>query len=309
VAGGGGIMGDLVDFLERNVDGFQSGYDDDSSLERLLSSGSYEDVANEMDEADVLVSSLEKKLVSVEEEMMQLQADLGYAQKYSEKLDIEERIAELKAREKVVKGYLKKGRTRLVRLRERYKELIVQGRGGRGFDYTATTSSSSRRDTYGGQSPSSSSAYKSPPPTSTPTDRAAETTSTSSNAESKSWRTEGFSSTGRRSSSSRRSSRRKSETGSESTSESSYRPPPYQRRETWGQTEPNEQAYRSRTTSSSSSVIANSSSTVKPLKNEEWTPPHRRTSSSTERVAEDKRRLRELKVDDEFERLKREMGL
>ncbi|KAL7480185.1 hypothetical protein ACHAW6_005888 [Cyclotella cf. meneghiniana] len=347
VAGGGGIMGDLIDFLERNVDGFQSGYDDDSSLERLLSSGSFEDVANEMDEADVLVSSLEKKLLSVEEEMMQLQADLGYAQKYSEKLDIEERTAELKAREKVVKGYLKKGRNRLVRLRERYKELIVQGRGGRGYDYTATASSSSRRDTYGAQSSSSSSAYNTPPPTSAPTDRAAETTSTSSNAESNSWRTEGFSSTGRRSSSSRRSSRRKSEAGSESTSESSCRPPPYQRKETREQTEPNEQAYRSKTTSSSSSATANSGSTVEPMKNEEWIAPHRRITSSTERVAEDKRRverliegdlmtfwfyktrqcskhqtpssaervaenkrrLRELKVDDEFERLKREMGL
>ncbi|KAL3799248.1 hypothetical protein HJC23_012973 [Cyclotella cryptica] len=309
VAGGGGIMGDLIDFLERNVDGFQSGYDDDASLERLLSSGSFEDVANEMDEADVLVSSLEKKLLSVEEEMMQLQADLGYAQKYSEKLDLEERIAELKAREKVVKGYLKKGRSRLVRLRERYKELIVKGRGGRGYDYTPSGSSSSPRDTYSGQSQSSSSAYKSPPPTSPSSNRAAETASTSSDSESKSWRTEGFSSTGRRSSSSRRSSRRRSEAGSDSTVDNSYRTSPNQRRETWEQTGPDEQAYRTRTSSSSSSASANSSSTVKPLRNEEWTPPHRRTQSSTERVAEDKRRLRELKVDDDFERLKREMGL
>jgi hypothetical protein len=34
-------------------------------------------------------------------------------------------------------------------------------------------------------------------------------------------------------------------------------------------------------------------------------PPHRRNSS----VADDKRRLRDLKVDEEFEKLKREMGM
>jgi hypothetical protein len=36
VCGGrGGIVGDLIDFLKRNVDGFKSGYDDDKALSRL----------------------------------------------------------------------------------------------------------------------------------------------------------------------------------------------------------------------------------------------------------------------------------
>jgi hypothetical protein len=263
-SGRGGIMNDLIEFLERNVDGFSSGYDDDTSLERLLSSGSFDEIANEMDEIDVLVSSLEKKLSSVQDEVMQLQADLVYATKYSEKIDLEERVAELKAREKVVGGYLKKGRSRLVRLRERYKELIVQGKGGRGYE---TKSGPSSYET----APSSAPSPKSPSGTST---------------ESNSWRTEGFSGTGRRSSSSRRSSRRRSEAASEDTSESSYQ------RETSQQSN-KDQGYRNAT---------------KPTTTEAWRPPHRRSQSTTQQAAEEKRRLRELKVDDEFEKLKREMG-
>ncbi|KAL3795622.1 hypothetical protein ACHAW5_002818 [Stephanodiscus triporus] len=136
--GGGGIVGDLIDFLERNVDGFESGYDDDKSLSQLLLYGEFDEVASEMDETDILVSSLETKLNTVESELIQAQADLSVATKFSERLDIEERIAELKARDNVVRGYLKKGKKRLVRLRERYKELMVGGRGGRGYRGSAS---------------------------------------------------------------------------------------------------------------------------------------------------------------------------
>ncbi|KAL7527323.1 hypothetical protein ACHAXR_001896, partial [Thalassiosira sp. AJA248-18] len=117
-SGGGGVMGDLIDFLERNVDGFESGYDDDKSLSQLLVYGTFDEVASEMDETDILVTSLETKLSTVENELMQAQADMNVATKFSEKLDVEERVAELKAREKVFKGYLKKGKKRLIRLRE-----------------------------------------------------------------------------------------------------------------------------------------------------------------------------------------------
>ena len=50
--GGGGIVGDLIDFLERNVDGFESGNSDD---DRFLQYGSFDEVAGETDQADVLV--------------------------------------------------------------------------------------------------------------------------------------------------------------------------------------------------------------------------------------------------------------
>jgi hypothetical protein len=284
----GGIMNDLIEFLESNIDGFSSGYDDDTSLERLLSTGSYDEVANEMDEIDVLVTSLEKKLSSVQDEVMQLQADLGYATKYSEKIDLEERIAELKAREKVVSGYLKKGRSRLVRLRERYKELVVQGRGGRGYDTNRSTSNS-RKDATGRTA--SSTSYESTPSTSP-------SSSASSSTESKSWRTEGFGGAGRRSSSSRRSSRR-SGVASENDSDNKYQSSPNQERKTTQQSSLDE--------SSSGSYNADRS-TLTSSRTESWTPPHRRTQSTTQQIAEEKRRLRELKVDDEFEKLKREMG-
>ena len=145
------MVGDLIDFLERNVDGFESGYDDDKALSRLLVYGEFDEVASEMDETDVLVTSLETKLSTAENELLQAQAELNVAMKFSEKLDIEERIAELKARNNVVKGYLKKGKRRLIRLRERYKELMVEGRGGRGYGGKSSSSggSSSR---YSGRS-------------------------------------------------------------------------------------------------------------------------------------------------------------
>ena len=295
----GGIMNDFIEFLERNVDGFSSGYDDDTSLEQLLSSGSFQEVANEMDEMDVLVSSLEKKLSTVQEEVRQLQADLKYATKYSEKIDMEERMAELKAREKVVGGYLKKGRSRLLRLRERYKELIVQGKGGRGYD-SATTGSSSSAKSYSAPppTPSPNASYNNAPSPSSSSSSGAQST------ESNSWRTEGFGGYGRRSSSSRRSSRRRSNATRDDTSKSSSEQPPNQQKREPEQT----RTYTVSSDDRSSRTNNVGSRPSSPVLTGDWTPPHRRTQSSTQTVAEEKRRLRELKIDDEFEKLKREMG-
>lgn len=294
--GRGGIMNDLIEFLESNVDGFSSGYEDDTSLQQLLSTGSFEDVANEMDEMDVLVSSLEKKLSAVENEVMQLEADLGYAIKYSEKIDLEEGIAELKARKKVVSGYLKKGRSRLVRLRERYKELMVQGRGGRGYETTKSEPRSTWRDSYkDSRSPSKPYATT---PSASPSTTNPTTSSTNSNTQSKSWRTEGFGGTTRRSSSSRRNSsrRRPRVEPNDAFSGSSYQ-------SSSNQSETTQQPARDY---ASSRNLDNKH--AKPAPTADWAPPHRRAQSRTQQVAEEKSRLRELKVDDEFEKLKREMG-
>ena len=46
-----------------------------------------------------------------------------------------------------------------------------------------------------------------------------------------------------------------------------------------------------------------------PQQYEPWVPPHRRTQSTAERDTQVKKRLRELKVDDDFDKLKREMGM
>ena len=271
---GGGIFGDFIDFLERNIDGFESGYDDDRSLSELLNCGSFDDIANEMDENDILVTSLEMKLKSVKNDLLQVEADLKLATKFSEKLDLEERIAELKAREKVVKGYLKKGRNRFVRLRERYKELMVVSRE------TSSGSSSSYRTTISSPSPAPSSSASSD----------------------KNWRTEGFSSSFGRSSSGRRSSRGNRRSEPSESSANNQQQSSQQHREQ----KPSE-TYSDRTSRTNNSSA--SSSSLPPKQYEPWVPPHRRTASSTETAAKDKKRLRELQVDDEFEKLKREMGI
>lgn len=310
VGGGGGVMGDLIDFLERNVGGFESGsYDDDTSLSQLLSYGTFDEVASEMDEVDILVSSLETKMNTVENDLIQAQANLNVAIKFSEKLDIEERIAELKAREKVVKGYLKKGKKRLIRLRERYKELIVDGRGGRGYgdtnargDANSSTSSSSSRTssrTEPAQSPPSSSASST---FSTPSSAPASSSASASapvSSPTNSWRNEGFrGSYGRTSSSSSRRSSRRGPVET-STTEASSDPAP-----TNVDRQLNQQK-SSRQNESGNSV----GGTIVPQQYEPWVPPHRRTQSTAERDTQVKKRLRDLEVDDDFDKLKREMGM
>ncbi|KAL7548094.1 hypothetical protein ACHAWF_011381 [Thalassiosira exigua] len=294
--GSGGIVGDFIDFLERNVDGFESGYDDDKSLSQLLLYGSFDEVADEMDETDVLVTSLETKMSTIQNELMQAQADLTAAVKFSEKLDIEERVAELKAREKVVKGYLKKGKKRLIRLRERYKELMVEGRGGRG--YGGASQGGSRRSGRSQDTGSYRQASEPAPPASSSAPASSAPSSAPSSSSSNSWRNEGFSgSYGRRSSSSRRSSRRNR--GSEKADEPSTTSAASDRMNRQ-QRSPPDAGQQGRVPDRGNSA---------PQPYEAWVPPHRRTQSSAERVAEDKKRLRDLKVEDDFEKLKREMGM
>jgi hypothetical protein len=308
--GGGGMVGDLIDFLERNVDGFESGYDDDKALSRLLVYGEFDEVASEMDETDVLVTSLETKLSTAENELLQAQAELNVAMKFSEKLDIEERIAELKARNNVVKGYLKKGKRRLIRLRERYKELMVEGRRGRGYGGKSSSSggSSSR---YSGRS------EPAPPPPST-AQAASTPTSAPESSATKSWRNEGFTgSYGRTSSGGRRSSRRnQGQASAGDGSMGSDRPPTYsgqqpdqQQTDQQQQRRTNESVYGSSSNNNTARTTTTGSTDKVTPPLEPWVPPHRRTQSTAERDTQAKKRLRELRVDDDFEKLKREMGM
>ncbi len=120
VGGGRGcIVGGLINFFERNVDGFESGYDSDKALSRLLQYGKFNEVASKMDKTDILVTSLETKLNTAENKLVQAQADLDVATKFSERFGIEEQIAGLKARDDMFRGYLKKGKKRPNHLRER----------------------------------------------------------------------------------------------------------------------------------------------------------------------------------------------
>jgi hypothetical protein len=316
VAGtGGGIFRDFVEFLEANVDGYSSSSgeddnDDATQLRILLTTGSVEDVGMEMDDTELVVQQLESKGTNLANELMMRQADLKIASSsgggYMKKLELDERVAELEARKRVVEDYLKKARKRLLSLQVRYKQLIVGGqddnfaRGQR-----SSSSSSSPRTTWDEQSQSYSTGASSRG-TSSNTNTAA---SSSASPQEDAWKNEGFGPSGRGRGSSRRSrgtGTRQSTAGSQRQSSTSSTQPP----------SPPRQASASRFQSSPST-----SSTPPPQTNigsarlssvtpsQPWTPPHRRTAFTDTQARDDKKRLRELEVDDAFDQLKKDLGL
>ena len=341
---GGGIFSDFVDFLEGNVGSGGSstgGYgNDDANLRILLKTGSLEEVAEEMDDTELVVRQLESKKTVLDDELFATDAEAKMASKFSEKIGLEERSAELKARKDIVGGFLKRARTRLLTLQTRYKELITyegandsyvsndSGRSrGRSRRSQSTSSSSPARD-----STSSSSSSSSPPSSSGRTSSSSSNggNDDSSDGAENAWKNEGFGSSGRsRGSSSRGSGRRRAarRTTTTSTSPSESRvdsnpsseyssPSPSPSRTTdapyssssaspspstasGGYTGSRRQPQTQQTTSSSSSSL-NKYGEI---------PPHRRTQSYVNRQEEDKQRLREIKVDEEFDRLKKELGL
>ena len=332
-AGGGGILKDLIDFLEGNVadgGGFGGVNEDDSALSELLIFGSLDEVSNEMDDTQLLVTQLETKIDNMEKDTVMLKEEVRRSMyeysKYTEKIEIEERLAEVEARKGIVSKYLKKARKRLVKLQARYKELIVEGRSdsraGTGGYYS---DSSTSRSSSGSSSRSSTYADRaSPPPPSPfsdgPTGRSTTSSTASDDSESASFsRTEGFGSFGRRGGSGTRGRSRRNRTRS-SDSESAPSSPPSPSpsyRSSSPPPSPPPASYRPPATSTSRST----SSTTSPSStrqsssittNKEWTPPvppHRRTGPDPRQTADDKKRLRDIEVDEDFEKLKREMGL
>ena len=332
-AGGGGILKDLIDFLEGNVadgGGFGGVNEDDSALSELLIFGSLDEVSNEMDDTQLLVTQLETKIDNMEKDTVMLKEEVRRSMyeysKYTEKIEIEERLAEVEARKGIVSKYLKKARKRLVKLQARYKELIVEGRSdsraGTGGYYSGSSTS---RSSSGSSSRSSTYADRpsSPPPSpfsDGPTGRSTTSSTASDDSESASFsRTEGFGSFGRRGGSGTRGRSRRNRTRS-SDSQSAPSPPPSPSpsyRSSSPPPSPPPASYRPPATSTSRST----SSTTSPSStrqsssittNKEWTPPvppHRRTGPDPRQTADDKKRLRDIKVDEDFQELKREMGL
>lgn len=282
-AGGGregsSIFRDFIEFLEGND---MAGGNDDASLNILLQTGSIQDIANEMDDTELVVQQLSSKLSNVEEEFIIAKADMKVTTRYMEKLALEERMDELEARKKVVQGYIKKARKRLLAIQTRYRDLIVGGandsRAG-GRSASAANSESSSSSSYSTSTSSTSDSTAQGPSGSTPNDEDA-------------WKNQGFGSTGRRGSGRRR---RDPTTSSQRGSTAQTPPPPRQEVPRTSSSRPSESATRSTTTSL-------------PTGNSSWeppVPPHRRTAPPQD----DKRRLRELQVNDEFEKLKKELGL
>ena len=280
-ASGAGVFKDFLDFLESTVDGYDSsssgGRGGDAELQFILQAGTLQEIGEEMDETDLVVQQLNSKLKSIQDELVMLQAELSQAARFTEKLSLEERIDELQARNKVAEGYLKKARNRLLALQTRYKQLIVYGDND-----SRAGGSSQRGDTsWDNTNPRADSSFRS--------SRTAEKSSEDS------W-DDGFGSFGRgRGSSRRRASRRQSTVDSSAASSSSAGSSTSGRSSSSNRRD--EKPSQSRQPSSSGS--------------QSYEPPHRRTtfSSTYSQREDDNRRLRELKVEEEFDKLKRDLGL
>lgn len=314
--GRGGLFQDFIEFLEQNVDGYGfsgsgsgsvGGKSIDADLEFLLQTGSVDDVANEMDDTDLVVQQLTTKLKDLENEIIAIKADMAASTRFSEKIELEEREAECNARKKVVEKYLSQARKRLLTLQTRYKQLITNGandskaggrsRASRTWDTNPTSSSST-----------SSSASSSTTASNSGTSSYSSRQSTSTDPEN-SWKTEGFGGSGR----SRGSSRKQARGASRSTQ--STQADTATSRTTGSRYESafaSSSGYRSASspsgtygTNDSSSPIRTSSSASTSYDSN--VPPHRRTKATTPK--DDKERLRELRVDEEFDKLKKELGL
>ena len=322
--GRGGIFRDFVEFLETNVDGYSGsgGREDDAQLFTLLQTGSVQDVGEEMDDTELVVQSLGAKLSSLKDELAMLQAQANIATRYLEKMELQEQVAELNARKSVVEGYLKQARKRLLSLQTRYKQLIVQGdndpkAGGRSRRSTSSPSESSPYSAAGYASSStypSSSSYSSEPRSdsassdSSPISASTRATSSGSTTfKEDAWKDESFGSFGRGRGNSRQKSRRRTTSTSDSSSSRASSP---------SSTSPAGESASSRSSSPASGSTSTgarasrsgSTSSRQAQTTSSREPPHRRQSSDPQ-YQDDKGRLRELKVDEEFEKLKKELGM
>ena len=315
LGGGGGIFKDFVEFLEGNIDGYGFS-DDDSDLKGLLNTASVDEIGNEMDDTELVVKQLKYKLNSINDEILTTTAEVKVTARYLEKMGLEESLAELNARKNVVDGYLKKAQKRALALQTRYKELIARGEndsyaGGKGSESSwddikreATSSSTSSSST------SSSST------SSTPYSTSPDSNGSAKSEDEDAWKNEGFGGSGRGRGSRRGSPRRRAATSdassAKSTGPSSDNSSTSSRRESSrsssSYSNTSKQSASSSTGTGNRTASSSSSSSTRTASSTSSLPPHRRTSSFRSQE-DDKRRLRELKVDDEFDKLKKELGL
>lgn len=321
----GGIFKDLVEFLESNIDGFSNGnYNaNDDTMQDLLQYGTMSEIKEELDDTDLLVQQLTKKYKDLISEKQSLETSSSDTASFTfrQQMEQEERLEEIKARAKVIDGYLQKAKARLLRLQTKYKEL-------------RNTKTSSNYDTSSYSS--SSQSYRSTTNTSTSTDTNTNVntnfnTNNNNNDNNKSnnddsskdedgWKREGFGSSGRgrgRGSSRRRNVNTTSSTSANTSygssrpstssysSSSSYTPSPSYSSSTRSSSPPPSPspAPASQKTKDAATDYTNS------ITQSQVVPPHRRTSSYSKTINDSKKRLRELQVEDEFEKLKKELGM
>jgi len=307
---GGGIFNEFLEFLEGGSSGFASssgGGTDDADLRELLQTATIEEVSEEMDDTQMVVQQLESKARNLDDEIFAMDAEAKMASRFSEKIALEERASELKARKEVVGGYLDRARKRLLKLQTHYKDNMGRRSSSEWQDV--------RDEASGGSSYSSSassSSYGSTSTRTTETPGASSTEASSTKGDDDSWKTEGFgSSSGRsRRGSGRRRARNRSSAGVDSNpppapSPAPSPPPPPPPSYSTSDRNTSYSPRQTTTTQSASSAVSRSN-----YSND--VPPHRRARDSqsfASRQEEDRKRMQEIKVDEEFDKLKKELGL
>jgi len=98
--------------------------DEDDDVSDLLRSGTFQQVAEEMDSTEFLVQQLISKFGKVEEEYLAVQADAAKTDiSFSQKVTLDIQMAGIKARKDVLVGHLIKARKRLEQLQTKFWEL------------------------------------------------------------------------------------------------------------------------------------------------------------------------------------------
>lgn len=290
-AGGtSGLFKDFIEFLEGNVEGFSGGAGgDDVELRILLTSGSKSEIRNEIDDTELVVNQLNAKLSAIANEITMLEGELKTSTKYLDKMKLDESMAELKAQQNVAVDYRKKAQKRLLLLQTRYQELMTSRNSGSSYTREQPTWEEIKRE--------STTYSRTEAPSTTPSSKAAERQD-STNSDEDSWMNQGFGSSSRGRGRSRR-NRSSTRDGSSRNSSPSSRD------------NSNSGADRKENVWSNYSETGKSSSPGRRQRNIEELksiPPHRRKSSYSNQD-EDRRRMREIKVDEEFDKLKKDLGL
>ena len=275
--GNGGVLEDLISFLEGNVDGFASdaGYDQDPDLLDLLSQGSIEEIRAELEDATLLVKQLETKYDGIKKDIAsvtnELELNIKNASKkrssevFRQDEELNEQLVSLQARQKVVMGYMKKANKRLDLLQERLIEIRGRNRSDQSsFSNSRSYSVDNRTSNYSSSSPSSA-----PSSTSSYSSSSSATDPTTTNARSTSRGRDSFGTSGR----GRSRSRSRARVRNNSNEGTRQEPAPSATDSTNSQSTPNK---RSPITTSQDPY--------------NYIPPHRRTDRGS--YEDDKKRLR-----------------
>jgi hypothetical protein len=322
-------MNDFISFLEGNFPsaGTPAQKEEDIILDSLLRDGSKVEVKEEFDDAKLLVKQLEKKEFDLEVEFRAVIIETestgsvggtgtGKSKTYMEDMRLEEKKRELEARKEVVADYLDRARMRQLKLRKRLEEI----RGSADDGYGSRRSSSSSASGSGSSSGSSNSSAGSTSGTRTNTSSSS-SSSNAGNSEDKkkdedAWKKESFGSSRRRGGSGRSRSQRDSSSGTDSGTSGSASQPSSGSSYSSGTQGSNSNSNRERSntyasaSSPSPSPPPSSAGSYGQRSNDQANvPPHRRLTSRNAQVRDDKRRLREIKVDEEIDKMKKELGL